>query len=105
MTYHTEKIETAIAKIHECLDAPIDPVRVRRLLKDIGKWSAEAEREAYARGKADVIKAIQSRVNQIVADGIKGTPTQLEYFKAGCRRAISAVNDGLGAIRALIPEN
>jgi len=70
MTYHTEKIETAIAKIHECLDAPIDPVRVRRLLKDIGKWSAEAEREAYARGKVDGLKDASVIINSRLHSGL-----------------------------------
>jgi len=88
MTYHTEKIETAIAKIHECLDAPIDPVRVRRLLKDIGKWSAEAEREAYARGMAEGKKA-----------GLVQALEVLEHDDFATRLQSASV------IRALIPEN
>jgi len=79
MTYHTEKIETAIAKIHECLDAPIDPVRVRRLLKDIGKWSAEAEREAYARGKAEADK--------LRAAGAPSDEEILQTFSEACEYA------------------
>ncbi|WP_028354793.1 hypothetical protein [Bordetella petrii] len=97
MTYLLENINTAIAKIAECMAR--DPKRAERLLGDVKKWSGEAEREAYVRGKAAGLeaaaKACEARLGQC-APGM--TKEDVEEPDAEAQECADA-------IRALIPEN
>lgn len=64
----------------------------------------DADTRAYAeQAVRDALAAQVAKINAAMAamslDGVNGGPVQKEYFKAGARRAIQAVNS------ALIPEN
>ena len=73
-------------------------------LKQFTNWDMQDYATAYAEEAVRQALAAQvARINTAMAsmsmDGVNGGAVQKEYFKAGARRAIQAVNG------ALIPEN